>query len=83
MNFLRSENIFPIFSPTHRFNEKRFISYHAKIQLAPKLRMFPYKKMNNFLYLNEELFIFNKKDSKLCFHYRLQDKITNHIFVEC
>ena len=45
--------------------------------------MFQYKILNIILYLNKELFIFNKKDIRLCSSCRLQDKITNHIFADC
>ena len=45
--------------------------------------MFEYKILNNILYLNKQLFSFNKKHAKLCSYCTLQDKTTNHIFVEC
>ena len=45
--------------------------------------MFQYKILNNILYLNKQLFIFNKKDTKLCSYCKLQDETINHIFVEC
>ena len=45
--------------------------------------MFQYKILNNILHLNKQLSIFNKKDTKLRSHCRLQDETTNHIFVEC
>ena len=45
--------------------------------------MFQYKILSNILYLNKQLFIVNKKDTKLCSYCRLQDETTNHIFVEC
>ena len=54
-----------------------------KISIDTNLRMFQYKILNNILYLNKQLFIFNKKDTKLCSYCRLQDKTTNHISVEC
>ena len=47
------------------------------------LCMLQYKILNNILYLNKQLFIFNKKDTKLCSYCRLQDETINHIFVEC
>ena len=80
MNFLRPKNIFAIFSAICRLNGKRFISYHLKFQYTPK---YQYKILNNILYFNKQLFIFNKKDTKLCSYCRLQDKTTNHIFVAC
>ena len=45
--------------------------------------MFQYKILINISYLNKQLFIFYKKDTKLCSYSRLQDETTNHIFVEC
>ena len=81
MNFLRPENIFETFFPFYRLNGKRFISYQVSIET--NLRMFQYKILNNILYLNKQLFVFNKKDTKLCSHCRLRDEATNHIFVEC
>ena len=80
MNFLRPKNIFAIFSAICRLNGKRFISYHLKFQYTPK---YQYKILNNILYFNKQLFIFNKKDTKLCSYCRLQDETINHIFVEC
>ena len=54
-----------------------------KVSIDTNLRMFQYKILNNILYLNKQLFIFNKKHAKLCSYCRLQHKTTNHIFVEC
>ena len=45
--------------------------------------MFQDKILNNILYLNKQLFIFNKKDTKLCSYCKLQDETINHIFAEC
>ena len=45
--------------------------------------MFQYEKTNNILYLNKQLFIFNKIDTKLYSYCRLQDETINHFFVEC
>ena len=36
-----------------------------KVSIDTNLRMFQYKIMNNILYLNKQLFIYNKKDIKL------------------
>ena len=65
-------------------------SWWKKIYLLPRkvsndtnLRMFQYKILKNILYLNKQLFIFDKKDTKLCSYCRFQDKIINHIFVDC
>ena len=53
------------------------------VSIDTNLSMFQYKILNNILSLNEQLVIFNKKDSKLCSYCRLQDETINHIFVEC
>ena len=53
------------------------------VSFDTNLWMFENKILNNVLYLNKKIFIFNKKDPKLCFYCRLLDKTTNHIFVEC
>ena len=82
MNFLRPKNIFATFSPIYKLNGRRFISCHEKFQMT-NLRMFHYKILNNILYLNKQLFIFNKKYTKLCTYCKLQDETINHIFVEC
>ena len=55
----------------------------CKLSIDTNLRVFQYKILNNILYLNEQLFIFNKKETKLCSYCRLQDETINHIFVEC
>ena len=83
MNFLRPKNIFATFFPIYMFNGKRFISYHAKFQMTTILGMFQYKILNNILYLNKQLFIFDENDTKLCSYCRLQDETINHIFVKC
>ena len=54
-----------------------------KVSIDINLQMFQYKILNNILYLNKQLFIFNKKDTKLCSYCRLQDETTNHMFAEC
>ena len=43
--------------------------------------MFQYKILNNILYLNKQLFLFNKKDTKLCSYCGLQDETINHILL--
>ena len=53
-----------------------------KVSIDTNSRIFQYKILNNILHLNKQLFIFNKKDTKLCSYCRLQDETTNHIFVE-
>ena len=54
-----------------------------KVSTGTNLCMFQYKILSNILFLNKQLFIFNKKDTKLCSYCRLQDETTNHILVEC
>ena len=61
---------------------RRFISCHV-VSNDTNFRMFQYKILNNILYLNKKLFIFNKKDTKLCSYFKLQDETINNIFVEC
>ena len=83
MNFLHPKNIFQTFSPIHRLNGKRFISYHIKFQLTSIYLCSNIKYWTIFFYLNKQLYIFNKTDSKLCSYCRLHNETTNHIFVEC
>ena len=64
INFLRPKNNFATFSPIHKLNGKRFISCHVKLLIDTNLRIFQYKILNNILYI-KQLFIFNKKDTKL------------------
>ena len=80
MNFLRPENIFATFSPIYKLNGRRFIFCHVKFQMTP---IYVCNILNNILYLNKQLFIFNKKDTKLCSYCKLQDETINHIYVEC
>ena len=83
MTFIPPKNIFATFSPLYKLNGGRFISCHVKFSNDTNLRMFQHKILNNILYLNKQLFIFNKKDTKLCSYCKLQDETTNYIFVEC
>ena len=83
MNFLRPKNTFPTFSPIYRFESKEIYLLPRKVSIDTNLRMFQYRILNNILYLNKQLFIFNKKLNKLCSYCRLHDETTNHIFVEC
>ena len=78
MNFLHPKNIFP----NLQVEWKEIYLLPCKISINTNLHMFQYKILNNILYLNKQLFIFNKIDSKLCSYSRLQDETTNHIFVE-
>ena len=72
-------NIFP----NLQVEWKKVYILPRKVSNDTNLRMFLYKILNNILYLNKQLFIFNKKDTKLCSYCKLQDEIINHIFVEC
>ena len=83
MTFIPPKNIFATFSPLYKLNGGRFISCHVNFSNDTNLRMFQHKILNNILYLNKQLFIFNKKDTKLCSYCKLQDETINHIFVEC
>ena len=74
--------IFESFSHIYKLNGRRSISCHV-VSNDTNLRMFQYKILNNISYLNKKLFIFNKKDTKLCSYFKLQDETINHIFVEC
>ena len=83
MNFLRPKNIFATFFAIYKLNGKKIYLLPHKVSNDTNLRMFQYKILNNILYLNKQLFIFNKKDTKLCSYCKLQDETINHIFVEC
>ena len=83
MNFLRPKNIFATFSPNLQVEWKKIYLLPRKVSNDTNVRMFQYKILNNILYLNKQLFIFNKKDTKLCSYCRLQDETINQIFVEC
>ena len=72
-------NIFP----NLQVKWKKIYLLPPKVSHDSNLRMFQYKILNNVLYINKQLFIFNKKDTKLCLYCRLQDETINHIFVEC
>ena len=73
MNVLHPKNIFPVFSPIYRLNGNRFISDQGKFQLIPIYVFSNIKYWTIFLYLNKQIFIFNKKDNKLCSYCVLQD----------
>ena len=55
----------------------------SNVSIDTNLRMFQYKMLDNILYLNKQLFIFNQKDTKLYSYCRLKDDLINHIFVKC
>ena len=72
-------NIFP----SLQIEWKEIYLLPHKVSIDTNLRLFQYKILNNILYLNKQIFIFNKKETKLCSYCRLQDETINHIFVEC
>ena len=47
------------------------------------MRSFPYKILNNILYINKNLHIFGIASSLLCSFCNLYDEIPFHIFYEC
>ena len=55
-------NIFP----NLQFEWKKIYLLPCKVSNDTSLCMFQYKILNNVLYLDKQLFIFNKKDTKLC-----------------
>ena len=78
-----SQKYFCNIFPNLQVEWKKIYLLPRKVSNDTNLRMFQYKILNNILYLNKQLFIFNKKDTKLCLYCRLQDETINHIFVEC
>ena len=62
---------------------KKIYLLPRKISNGTNLQSFQYKILNSISYLNKQLFIFNKKDTKLCSYCKLQDETINYIFVEC
>ena len=79
-----SQKHFYYLFPNLQVEWKEIYRLLRKISIDTNLRMFQYKILNNILlYLNKQLFIFNKKDTKLCSYCRLQHETTNYIFVEC
>ena len=78
-----SQKYFCNIFPNLQVEWKKIYLLPRKVSNDTNLRMFQYKILNNILYLNKQLFIFNKKDTKLCPYCKLQDETSNHIFVEC
>ena len=78
-----SQKYFCNIFPNLQVEWKKIYLLPRKVSNDTNLRMFQYKILNNILYLNKQLFIFNKKDTKLCSYCKLQDETINHIFVEC
>ena len=81
--FPRSQKYFCNNFPNLQVEWKEIHLSPCKVSMDTNLRMFQYKILNNILYLNKQLFIFNKKDTKLHSYCRLQDKSINRIFVQC
>ena len=75
-----SQKYFCNIFPNLQVEWKKIYLLPRKVSNDTNLRMFQYKILNNILYLNKQLFIFNKKDTKLCFYCKLQDETINHIF---
>ena len=69
--------------PKSQVEWKEIYLLPRKVSIDNNLLMFQYKILKIVLHLNKQLFIFNKKDAKLCSYCRLQDETINHIFVEC
>ena len=78
-----SQKYFCNIFPNLQVEWKKIYLSRRKVSNDINLSMFQYKILNNILYLNKQLFIFNKKYTKLCSYCELQDKTINHIFVEC
>ena len=78
-----SQKYFCHIFPNLQVEWKEIYLLPRKVSIDTYLRMSQYKILNNILYLNKQLFIFNKKETKLCSYCRLQDETINHIFVEC
>ena len=85
MNFIRPKNIFSpfIYFPNLQVEWKKIYLLQRKISIDTNLHMFHSKILNNIVYLNKHLFIFNKKDTKLCSYSRLKVETINHSFLEC
>ena len=62
---------------------KRDYFLQRKVSIETSFRIFQYKILNNILYLNKQLFVFNKKETKLYSYCRLQYGTINRVFVEC
>ena len=77
-----SQKYFRNIFPNLQVELKEICLLPRKVLIDTNLRIFQYKILNNILDLNKQLFIFNKKDTKLCSYCRLEDETTNHIFVK-
>ena len=78
-----SQKYFCHIFPNLQVEWKEIYLLPRKVSIDTNLRMLQYKILNNILYLNKQLFVFNKKETKLCSYCSLQDETINHIFVEC
>ena len=81
--FPMSQKYFCNIFPNLQIELKKVYLLPRKVSSDTNLHMFQYRILNNILNLNKQLFIFNKKDTKMCFYCKLQDETINHIFVEC
>ena len=79
----KSQKYFCNISSILQVEWKKIYLLPSKVSNDTNLRMFQYKILDIILCLNKQLFIFNKKDTKLCSYCDLQDETINHIFVEC
>ena len=78
-----SQKYFSNILPKSQVEWKEIYLLPRKVSIDNNLLMFQYKILKIVLHLNQQLFIFNEKDAKLCSYCRLQDETINHIFVEC
>ena len=83
-----SQKYFCNIFPNLQVEWKEIYLLPRKVSIDTNLRMFQYKILDNILYRNKQLFIFNKKDTKLWIkilnsYCRLLDETTNQIFLEC
>ena len=53
------------------------------VTIDPKLRCFQYKILHNILYLNQELFIFGKTETKYCSFCKIEEETAIHLFATC
>ena len=73
-----SQKYFCNFFPNSQVEWKEIYLLPRKVSIDTNLRMLQYKILNNILYLNKQLFLFNKKETKLCSYvdYKMKQLIT-------
>ena len=73
-----SQKYFCNIFPNLQVEWKKIYLLPRKVSNDTNLRMFQYKILNNILYLNKQLFLFNKKETKLCSYvdYKMKQLIT-------